>query len=205
MRNKLRSLANQILLFVVFILLTLGLSRWQDLSGSGELPPLSPLAPVTPSPTPTPTTSPAIIQGPIVVSRVIDGDTVELESGETVRYIGIDTPETRDPRQPVQCFGREAAARNQELVEGEQVWLEKDITDRDRFGRLLRYVHIGDPASADSLFVNLQLVRDGFARASTYPPDVKHQELFLAAQTEARGAGRGLWSACQAPADTISP
>src|SRR3989338_7463066 len=81
----------------------------------------------------------------INVKRVIDGDTIELENGEKVRYIGIDTPETLDPRKPIQCFGKEAAQKNRELVEGKPVWLTKDITDKDKYGRSLRYVYLGDP------------------------------------------------------------
>ena len=125
------------------------------------------------------------------VARVIDGDTIELVGGERVRYIGIDTPETVDPRKPVMCFGHEASARNKELVEGKEVRLVKDITDRDKYGRLLRYVYVGD------LFINDALVREGYAHVYTYPPDVAMNERFLAAEREAREAGKGLWSACK--------
>ncbi|TSC54211.1 MAG: micrococcal nuclease, partial [Microgenomates group bacterium LiPW_16] len=121
---------------------------------------------------------------------VIDGDTIEIENGERVRYLGIDTPETVDPRKPVQCFGVEASKKNKELVEGKNIRLEKDITDKDKYGRLLRYVWV------DSLFVNLELVKQGFATSYTYPPDVKHQAEILAAEAEAREANRGLWGAC---------
>jgi len=124
------------------------------------------------------------------VTRVIDGDTIEIEGGERVRYIGIDTPETVDPRKPVQCFGIEASKKNKELVEGKNVRLEKDITDKDKYGRLLRYVYI------DNLFINLELVKQGFAFSYTYPPDIKYQAEILAAEAEAREAGRGLWAAC---------
>ena len=132
-----------------------------------------------------------------IVKQVIDGDTVELENGERVRYIGIDTPETMDPRKPVQCFGKNATAANKELVEGKRVRLEKDVTDRDKYNRLLRYVYINET------FVNLELVKQGFAHSSTYPPDVKYQDLFLVAQTEARENQRGLWADC--PVSSIPP
>ncbi len=125
------------------------------------------------------------------VSRVVDGDTIELDNGQKVRYIGIDTPETVDPRKPVQCFGKEASKKNKELVEGKTVRLEKDVSDKDKYGRLLRYVYVGD------LFVNLELVKQGFAHSYTYPPDVKYQEEILAAEQEAREASRGLWQACR--------
>jgi len=128
--------------------------------------------------------------GVVRVSRVIDGDTIEIEGGERVRYIGMNTPETVDPRRPVQCFGKEASNKNKELVEGKNVRLEKDISERDKYGRLLRYVFLGDQ------FINLELVNEGYAYADTFPPDVKHQEEFLNAQRAARNAKRGLWAEC---------
>jgi micrococcal nuclease len=133
----------------------------------------------------------------------VDGDTIEvLLGGEElrVRYIGIDTPETVDPRRPVGCFGKEASARNRELVEGKAVALEKDVSETDRFGRLLRYVWL-DPStgSGQALMVNARLVEEGYATASTFPPDVRYAERFAALQAEAQEAGRGLWGACVTP------
>lgn len=125
------------------------------------------------------------------VTRVIDGDTVELENGSKVRYIGIDTPETVDPRKPVQCFGKEASRFNKQLVEGKVVRLEKDVSETDKYSRLLRYVYVGDT------FVNDYLVRQGYGHSSSFPPDVKYQEQFLQAQKEAREKGLGLWSLCK--------
>jgi micrococcal nuclease len=152
------------------------------------------------TPTPTPQLTEASGAPPGLeqawVTRVVDGDTIDvLLDGETlrVRYIGIDTPETVDPRRPVGCFGREASDRNRALVEGQTVGLERDVSDKDDFGRLLRYVWIG------SRMVNAALVEDGYALASTYPPDVKHANLFAALQSQAREAARGLWSACATP------
>lgn len=127
-----------------------------------------------------------------LVTKVIDGDTVQVEGGKTIRYIGIDTPETSDPRRGVQCFGKEAAQKNKELVEGRHVRLGKDVSETDKYGRLLRYVFVGE------VFVNEELVRQGFAYASSYPPDVKYQDLFSEAQKEARDQNRGLWSSCGA-------
>lgn len=135
------------------------------------------------------------------VARVIDGDTIELEGGERVRYIGIDTPETVDPRKPVQCFGVEASKKNKELVEGKTVRLVKDVTDKDRYGRLLRYVYL------DDAFINVELVKQGFAYSYSYPPDVKYQDQILKAQQEAEQSKAGLWNACppkDAPANTAS-
>jgi micrococcal nuclease len=100
----------------------------------------------------------------------------------------------------VDCYGREASNRNKELVEGQTVYLEKDVSETDAFGRLLRYVHVG------GIMVNELLVSEGFAVSSTYPPDVKYQERFLAAQTSARNAGRGLWAGClTAPPPLLQP
>lgn len=126
-----------------------------------------------------------------LVTRVIDGDTIEIEGGQKIRYIGIDTPESVHPQKPIECFAVEAAKKNKELVEGKRVRLEKDISETDRYGRLLRYVFVGD------LFVNDYLVRWGYAYSSTYPPDVKYQDQFRQAEREARENNRGLWSACQ--------
>lgn len=126
----------------------------------------------------------------ILVRRVIDGDTIELENGEHVRYIGIDAPETVDPRKPVQCFGIEASRRNRELVEGKEVVLEKDISDRDRYGRLLRYVRLRDK------LINLVLVQEGYARVFAYPPDVKYGGEFIQAEKTARERNLGLWNSC---------
>ncbi|MFH0863507.1 MAG: thermonuclease family protein [Candidatus Gottesmanbacteria bacterium] len=132
----------------------------------------------------------------IKVNRVIDGDTIELANGQHVRYIGIDAPETVDPRKPVQCYGKEASAKNKELVEGKTVRLEKDITDKDKYGRLLRYVYVSSGSA--ELFVNLELVKQGYAHSYTYPPDVKYQEEILLAERQAREENKGLWKSCPA-------
>lgn len=159
----------------------------------------SPTASATPhatSPSPTATAIPHI-GAQAQVTRVVDGDTIEvLMAGATykVRYIGVDTPETVDPRRPVGCYGHEASERNRQLVEDTTVQLEKDVSETDDFGRLLRYVWV------DGDMVNATLVREGYAVASTYPPDVKHQDLFASLQREAIDAGRGLWGpACASP------
>jgi micrococcal nuclease len=121
------------------------------------------------------------------VTRVVDGDTVELSNNEIVRYIGMDTPEIKDNS----CFGNEAKIKNKELVEGQLVRLEKDVSDRDRYGRWLRYVWLKDT------LINEELVRFGFAKVATYPPDVKYVDRLLAAQRKAREEVSGLWSKCQ--------
>ncbi len=151
-----------------------------------------------------PAEAPALPPGltPALVTRVVDGDTIEVEIGGQayrVRYIGIDTPETVHPSKPVQCFGPEASARNKALVEGKTVGLEKDVSETDQYGRLLRYVWIG------AEMVNAALVRDGYAQVSTYPPDVKYQEMFLELQRAAREEGRGIWGAACASEAATAP
>jgi micrococcal nuclease len=138
------------------------------------------------------------------VTRVVDGDTIEVEivdrepgpgAGEAeagpihdVRLIGIDTPESVRPGTPIECFGREASAATKALLEGEEVRLVKDVEERDRYDRLLRYVYIGDEMA------NARLVVNGYAFAYTYPPSVRHSELFVELQRQAREKERGLWS-----------
>jgi len=134
----------------------------------------------------------------VKVTRVIDGDTIEIEGGQTVRYIGIDTPETVHPQKMVECFGREAANKNKELVEGKLVQLEKDVSEVDKYGRLLRYVYV------DDIFVNELLVKEGFAHASSYPPDVKYQDLLNNTQKEAQSQNKGLWAGCGGESATAS-
>lgn len=130
-----------------------------------------------------------------LVLEVIDGDTIELENGQRVRYIGIDTPETKDPRRPVGCFGKEASAKNKELVEGKEVILEKDVSETDKYQRLLRYIYLPLP-DGNLLFVNDYLIREGYATSLAYPPDVKFSKQFLKAQEEAKMGRKGLWGKC---------
>jgi len=148
---------------------------------------------------PTSTTSPVVAEVTILrefndsvipsnmyrVTRVIDGDTIEVATDtgvKRVRYIGVDTPETVHPSKPIECFGKEASNKNKELVEGKWVRLERDISDTDRYGRWLRYVYVDDE------FVNQLLVAEGYATVVTYPPDVKHAEQFRVAERAAREA-----------------
>ena len=126
--------------------------------------------------------------------RVVDGDTLVVDRGrgdERLRYIGVDTPESVKPDTPVEFMAREAGAANAALVEGRTVVLERDVSEADRYGRLLRYVWIVD-GDAWRL-VNLELVRAGYAQVATYPPDVRWTDVFRAAERVARDAGLGLW------------
>ncbi len=130
------------------------------------------------------------------VVRVVDGDTLVVDRGrgdERLRYIGVDTPESVKPDTPVAFMGREASAANAALVEGASVVLETDVSETDRFGRLLRYVWLRDDDSW--LLVNLELVRQGYAHAVTFPPDVRWTDTLRAAERLARAEGLGLWGA----------
>ena len=138
------------------------------------------------------------------VTDIVDGDTISVEITDavegpgrgtaaigrehTVRLIGIDTPESVKPGSPVECFGREASAAAEALLGGRQVILVKDVEERDRFDRLLRYVYIGEEMA------NARLVVNGYAVAFTYPPSVRHSDLFVELEREAREGGRGLWA-----------
>jgi micrococcal nuclease len=123
------------------------------------------------------------------VKRVIDGDTVELTTGEKVRLIGVDTPETKDPRKPVQYFGKEATAFTQRLVEGRRVRLACDHQRQDKYGRILAYIYV-----EDGTFVNAEIIKQGYGFAYTRFP-FKFLEEFRQFEGEAREAGRGLWGA----------
>ncbi len=119
------------------------------------------------------------------VTQVIDGDTITIEGGYRVRYIGIDTPEIYPD---LEAFGIEAREANRKLVEGKEVRLEQDVSETDKYGRLLRYVWV------DDILVEAELVRQGLARAKAYPPDTKYQVYLEQMEAEAREAGRGIWA-----------
>ncbi len=116
---------------------------------------------------------------------MIDGDTITIEGGYRVRYIGIDTPEIHPD---LEAFGIEAWEANRRLVEGKEVRLEQDVSEKDKYGRLLRYVWV------DGIFVNAEMVRQGLAQAKAYPPDTKYQDYLEQMEAEAREAGRGMWA-----------
>jgi micrococcal nuclease len=129
------------------------------------------------------------------VVKVVDGDTIRVQVGATrekVRYIGIDTPETKHPTKGVQCYGAKAADFNTRLVAGEQVRLVRDVEERDRYGRLLAYVY----RVRDGLFVNAELARLGYAQPLSIAPDVRFADRFADLARQAREQGRGLWAAC---------
>ena len=168
------------ILVLIFAILQLFFNR-------NQLPKIS----LIPTNTPTPTITIAPYEKQLVkVIRVIDGDTIEIEGNIKVRYIGINTPELKDPRKPVGCFAQASADENRRLVEGKEIFIQKDVSEVDKYKRLLRYVWVGDT------FVNDYLVRQGFAQVSTFPPDVKYVSQFLEAQKEAQENNRGLWKSC---------
>ena len=125
-------------------------------------------------------------KGSLRVAKVVDGDTVVLSDGRTVRYIGIDTPEKGQP------FYDVATNFNRRLVKGKEVELEFDIQRYDRYGRLLAYVFVKD-GKGKRIFVNAELVKNGYATVYTVPPNVKYTDLFVKLQEEARKKGLGLW------------
>lgn len=134
---------------------------------------------------------------PALVTEIVDGDTIGVRlngADYRLRYIGMDTPE-RD-----MSFFSEATAANAALVQGQTVYLEKDVSETDRYGRLLRYVYL-----ANGVMVNEALVRQGMAAASTYPPDVKHQGRLAAAQRAAQASGAGFWGAGGDPRAAAQP
>jgi micrococcal nuclease len=143
------------------------------------------------------------LSGPIAarVTHVVDGDTIDvaLPGGDedTVRYIGIDTPETVKPDTPVQCGGPEAHEANERLVGGRTVTLRFDAEHRDVYGRLLAYVYLpGRGPGGRPLFVNAELVRRGLARTLTIPPNDSFASLFARLAARAGALGRGLWGHC---------
>ena len=154
-------------------------------------PPLA-TAPAEEGPTAQPGSSQLVPTGAqrATIVRVVDGDTVRVEidgQPETVRFIGIDTPETKHPSKGVECYGKEASARTAELLDSQTVYLEEDQSQdsRDRFGRILRYVWLEDGTS-----VNMRLVAEGYAFEYTFEMPYKYQADFRAAQDEAR---IGVW------------
>ena len=127
-----------------------------------------------------------------LVTRVIDGDTIEVDINgqiEKVRYIGIDTPEPYRDEKP-ECFSAEASQANRNLVEGQMVALLPDKENRDQYDRLLRYVYAGD------VFVNRELVARGYAEAINIKPNSMHYDEFLILEREARYEGKGMWGVC---------
>jgi len=137
-----------------------------------------------------------------MVTRIIDGDTIEVDIAGTnykVRYNGIDTPELNDKRAEFCALAQEATRCNRQLVDRKTIRLEKDISETDKYGRLLRYVYV------DDIFVNAELVAQGLAWAKAYEPDTKYRDYLEGLETEARQAGRGIWGLALQPTPTPIP
>jgi len=191
-----------------------------------ETDPATPTTPV-PEPTlpPTPPAPPPAVEAPpqrepgqdaprtirAVVSRHVDGDTARFRiegAEEKVRFIGVDTPEVFGGAEPL---GREASSYTRRAIPvGANVWLETDVENRDRHGRLLAYVWVGQPLDSTpgevrSKMLNARLVSAGYAKVYTFPPNVKYAELFRTLQVEAREADRGLWGSAAVGAPPVPP
>jgi micrococcal nuclease len=193
----------------------LGLSVLGLLVGCSPEAPARSFGPGTPTAAATSTAYPAAVssgltrptdaKGPYAVSRVVDGDTAKVSingRSVTVRLIGIDTPETKHPSKPVQCFGQEASARAKALLTGRKVWIQYDTSQahRDRYGRDLVYVWL----DGDTMF-NEVMVREGFAHEYTYELAYRYQAQFRTAQREAKAAGLGFWSQRTCSGNTEQP
>jgi micrococcal nuclease len=134
------------------------------------------------------------------VKRVVDGDTVVLDNGNTVRYLNIDTPETKKPGTPVKCYGPEASSMNKSLVEGREVVLVADQELTDRYGRDLRFIFLkGQDFGNIENSVNAVLVKTGYARTSIYKPNDTFEDDFYSFEREAKDKNLGIWKACSNP------
>jgi micrococcal nuclease len=118
---------------------------------------------------------------------VYDGDTIKLDNGERVRYLGIDTPEMNYKKPPPERFAEQAKIFNEQLVAQKKVRLEFDAQKRDKYNRLLAYVYV------DDIFVNAEILKQGYGKVYIIPPNVKYADEFLALQREARAGKKGIW------------
>ena len=132
--------------------------------------------------------SPTLSAQEAVVTKVFDGDTIEINGKEKLRYIGIDTPEITSN----DCFSHEATQRNRELVMGKTITIEKDVSDVDKYNRKLRYVYL-----SDGTFVNKQLVEEGYAKTLPIKPDIHYASLFHTIELQAKKENKGLWARCK--------
>ncbi len=186
----------RLLFLSLFLLLLSGCGDMQEDGAGPPAPTLPPLSAYPPMPR-------GLEAGQVV--SVVDGDTVDVEvDGERLRLrlIGLNTPESVDPRRPVQCFGREASAQAKALLAGQSVRLESDPSqsEQDRYGRLLRYLWL-----ADGRLFNLEMIHQGYAHEYTYSVPYKYQSAFREAEAAAHAAERGFWSADTCAGDTARP
>jgi micrococcal nuclease len=138
----------------------------------------------------------------VFVEDIIDGDTLVTNTGRRIRYLNVDTPETVKVNTPVMCYGKEAKAKNQELVEKKNIWLAFDKEKRDRYDRELAFIFL-DKADAENKrienSVNAKLVKGGFARAISYSPNTTYKNDFNAWMVEAQEKNKGVWEKCKKP------
>jgi micrococcal nuclease len=191
------------LVVVLALALVAALSQVQASTPVATAPTPTPSQPVTKQLAISVTPNPDATWYPVV--KVVDGDTIVVSvdgTNQTVRLIGLDTPEVVDPRKVVQCFGKEASARAKNLLTDTQVRLEADPTqdERDKYGRILRYVFL-----ADGSMYNLETIRQGYAHEYTYRIPYQYQQQFRLAEAEARQAERGLWSSQTCAGNTTQP
>ncbi|MFA6080854.1 MAG: thermonuclease family protein [Patescibacteria group bacterium] len=146
------------------------------------------------NPLPKVSVAPTNVPTQVKVIRVIDGDTIEIEGKIKVRYIGVDSPEiyhdSTGKKTGVECFANESYLENKKLVEGKEVSLIKDVSDKDKYGRLLRYVYV------EGLFINDYLIKNGYAKLMTIKPDIKYSQQFKEEEKLAQVNNLGLWKKC---------
>ncbi len=162
----------------------------QDVSPAQNTQTISPVA--TPAATPTinqATTSAEITK--VIVTRIIDGDTFEISDGSKVRLIGINSPEIKGEGGKSDCFALEAKNKLASLLNGKEVYLRRDVSEVDKYNRLLRYAYV------DNLLVNEYMLSEGYAQVATYPPDTALSGIFVQSERQARKEKLGLWKACQ--------
>ncbi|NLW42463.1 MAG: nuclease [Tissierellia bacterium] len=145
--------------------------------------------------------------------RVIDGDTIVIDRGsgqEKLRFILIDTPETKHPNKGVEYFGKEASAFTTNSLDGKTVYIEKDVSETDRYNRLLRYVWIEKPTTDEptnegirNKCFNAILLLGGYANVTTFPPDIKYVDFFRQLEKEGRESNTGLWGDSGAPVEEV--
>lgn len=173
MKNVLRNNKSSFKIFLILSVVAFVLTLYQKFSGV--------VVQIPASSVPTP----QVITG--IVAKVIDGDSVILSTDEQVRYIGVDTPEI----QTGECYAAEAAKTNSDLVLGKLVKLVKDTSKTDKYGRSLYYVYVGD------IFVNDYLLKNGFAKVMTVPPDTKFEDEFVNSENYAKQNLLGIWKNCR--------
>lgn len=183
--NFKRNLKNvNLYLFFGIFLIFIGIVFFFQKQKIEIVPSSSPTSPIPPT-SPTPTLSFA------KVTKVIDGDTIIIDSGQKIRYIGMNTPELETN----ECFATKAADINRDMVLGKEVRLEKDTSETDKYGRLLRYVYVNDDSGGNEM-VNNELLEIGLAKIETVPPDIKYKDEFLQSEKFAEENNLGLWGKC---------